>query len=193
MTTACPECDAEFPDRREMVKHLIAAPLGHGEGRQAAPRRCICGMHNNCPEGEHSECECLCVNPAEEETGAERIWVTAGQTKDPDECLLSHVNTDGHAGVEYVRGDLPQLEVDRLWEKITELNATQSAHEHEMRLITDESDRLHKENQALRRELEGKVDDGLRDTARLLEILDCAHCHTCEKHQASESYCGGLR
>lgn len=30
-----------------------------------APARCICGMHNNCPEGDHTECECLCVNDDE--------------------------------------------------------------------------------------------------------------------------------
>lgn len=29
-------------------------------------RRCICGFHNNCPEGEHDDCECLCVNPEED-------------------------------------------------------------------------------------------------------------------------------
>lgn len=56
--------------------------------------------------------------------------------------------------------DPAQTEVDRLWAKITELSQAQAAHEHEIQLVTQESDRLHRENQALRREIEALATDG---------------------------------
>lgn len=36
------------------------------------------------------------------ETTPERVWLTTGQALDPAECTLSHINTDGHEGVEYI-------------------------------------------------------------------------------------------
>jgi hypothetical protein len=52
--------------------------------------------------------------------------------------------------------DPAQIEVDRLWNKITELFRSQQSHEHELKIVMDQNDSLHRENQALRRELSGR-------------------------------------
>lgn len=51
----------------------------------------------------------------------ERIWLTTGQSKDPTECTLSHANTDGHVGVEYIRADFSADQIAILEARIEEL------------------------------------------------------------------------
>lgn len=56
--------------------------------------------------------------------------------------------------------DPVQTEVEMLWAKIMKMAQDQAHHEYEMSLVTRESDSLHRENQALRREIAAMKDTG---------------------------------
>lgn len=97
----------------------------------------------------------------------ERIWLQRGQAKDPDECTLSHVSTDGNGEVEYVRADLaatPAGEVVTCMEDVRRLELRRDA-------LCEKASILDCINQELRENEAGfqaTTDDDPRAAIRLL-------------------------
>ena len=41
MKVYCPQCGEEFPNKRDMQRHLLSAPLGHKRSEPEAPSRAL--------------------------------------------------------------------------------------------------------------------------------------------------------